>query len=63
MLAMVARGAADPTTEATVGRTILDAIAPFADAPLAPAHTATALDHAAAELADALQPAPGDRWP
>jgi tetratricopeptide (TPR) repeat protein len=61
LLAEVARGAIDPSTDATVGRAILDAIAPFAAPLLASADSATDLGRAVAELADALQAnAPGD---
>ncbi len=64
LLAMVARGATDPSTAATVGRVILDAIAPFVDALLTSADTASDLGRAVAELADALQAnKPDDRWP
>ncbi len=62
LLAMVARGAIDPSTDAAVGRAIRDAIAPFSDALQASADTATDLALAVAELADALRATPsGDR--
>lgn len=64
LLAMLARGASDPSADQTVGRAIRDAIAPYADALLASADMVTDLGGAVAELADAMQPnAPGDRWP
>lgn len=64
LLAMVARRATDPSTEATVGNAILGAIAPFAHALLALADTAMNLGRAVAGLADALQPhVRADRWP
>ncbi len=56
LLAMVARGAADPSTDATVGRAILDAIAPFADALLASADPSVDLGRVVAELADRFDP-------
>ena len=59
LLAMLARGASDPSTDSTVGRAIRDAIAPHADALLASADTAPDLGDAVVELARALRPDAG----
>jgi tetratricopeptide (TPR) repeat protein len=59
LLAMLAHGANDPSTDATVGGAIRDAIAPYAAALLASADTAVDLGGAVAALAGAMQPDEG----